>query len=89
MLQRNEREAEPPSSELLDASLAALIMVILGLLAAISALRSPADVHLTSEQIGHASESRASQANRISARNEPASGGRIRKRKSTATDAAF
>jgi hypothetical protein len=56
MLQRSEQKAAPSSSQLFDANLAALIVVILGLVAAISVLRSPDDDHLTPEHISLASE---------------------------------
>jgi hypothetical protein len=89
MLQRNEREAAPSSSELFDASLAALIVVILGLFAAISVLRSPEDAHRKLEQISSASEFHTNQANRITDRNEPGSSGHIRRLNRNATDVRF
>jgi hypothetical protein len=89
MLQRNERAASRSSSEVFDASLAALIVVILGLFAAISVLRSPADVHLTPEQNSPASEFHTNKANRITDRNKPGSGSHIRRLNRNATDVRF
>jgi hypothetical protein len=51
MLQRNEKRLAPSSNQITDASVAALIMVVLGLVAAILVLHSPDDAHLTPEQI--------------------------------------
>jgi hypothetical protein len=51
MLQRNEQRLAPSSNQITDASVAALIMEVLGLVAAILVLHSPDDAHLTPEQI--------------------------------------
>jgi len=52
MLQRNEQRLASSSNQITaDASVAALIMVVLGLVAAILVLHSPDDAHLTPEQI--------------------------------------
>jgi hypothetical protein len=51
MLQRNEQMLAPSSSQIFDAKVTALIMVALGLVAAILVLHSPDDAHLTPEQI--------------------------------------
>jgi hypothetical protein len=51
MFQRNEQRLAPSSNQITDASGVALIMVALGLVAAILVLHSPDDARLTPEQI--------------------------------------